>query len=136
LLCAAAKCDGPRVTLYDIPYVLQKPDNNASFTLYHATTDPGIDTLTFTWCVRYADRTSEMICRRFSTGPAATIEALPFEGSILETNPYALINTAGERCCILPVRMRGDKAIFRVDAFVHSLSRNEVVAWGSASCRG
>ena len=136
LLCAKAECRGPQITLYDIPYVLPKPDNNLSFTLYHATTIPGADTLTFTWCIRYADRTFEIAYRRFSTGPAAGITALSSDAIPVETAPYALVNTAGERCYILPVRVQGAKSIFRVDAFVHSLSRNEIVGWGSASCRG
>jgi hypothetical protein len=136
LFCASAECRGRDITLYDLPYVLPKPENKISFTLYHATRLPQTDTLTFIWCIRYTDRSSERASHSYSVGTTGTVGMLrEFAGPVFAA-PYAVINSAGERCLILPIRVQGDKDIFRVDAFVHSLVKNEIVGWGSASCRG
>ncbi len=137
LLCTAAS--GSRsgiVTLYDIPCILSRPEKQTDFTLYHSTADTAADTLTFTYCIRYADRTSEFVYQQFGIGPGGVFSAPGTGTTIVRTTPQLFINRAGEQCFLLNVSVQGEKKIFRVDAFVHSFIRNQVVGWGVASCPG
>jgi hypothetical protein len=136
LLCAAARCRERDVTLYDIPCRLPEPKRNAGFVLYHSTIEATADTLTVTWCIRYLDRTSEMIHRQFNVGSRG-VNALPGDDkAVIHASPRAFVNRAGERCLIVEVRVEGSREIFRIDAFVHSLAKHQVVGWGAASCPG
>jgi hypothetical protein len=136
LLCAAARRGGGDVTLYDLPCLLPGPSLRAELVLYHSTTSAAADTLTVIWCVRYVDRTSELFHQQFGTGLRGAVSAPAAAAAVVTAAPSIFVNHAGERCLLVEVRVEGSKQIFRVDAFVHSQARNQVVGWGAASCPG
>ncbi|MBN1576828.1 MAG: hypothetical protein JW913_09765 [Chitinispirillaceae bacterium] len=136
LLCTSARCRGEDVTLYDLPCMLPRPAQHARFVLYHSTANRMPDTLTVTWCVRYVDRTSELFHQQFDVGPRRVVAIPAADMTVVHAVPRAFVNRAGERCLIVEVQVEGSREIFRVDAFVHSLVKNQVVGWGAASCPG
>ncbi len=137
LVCTRAEVSNGTITLHDLPCILKQPSQSAEFSLLHTTRETtGSDTLTVTYRICYTDRTTDLIWHRFGISALnVTTVPSPENGTII-ARPHCVATTAGEECFILDVRVSGSKPIFRVDTFVHSQRKNEVVGWGVASLPG
>jgi len=136
LLCSEISIISDNVLLKNIPPIIKRPAKRCRFSVYHATHTETGDTLTFTYCIRFTDRTSSLVHCQINFGRVDSTPALGKDTKFFNTIPRFHVNAAGERCCIIDVNIKAEKDIFRVDAFVHSKRQNQVVGWGVTSSPG
>jgi hypothetical protein len=137
LVCTRTEISNGTIILHDLPCILKRPSQSAEFSLLHTTRETtGSDTLTVTYRICYTDRTTDLIWNRFGIS-ALNVTTVPSpENGTITARPHCAATSAGEECFILDVRVSGSKPIFRVDTFVHSQRKNQVVGWGVASLPG
>ncbi|MBN1758938.1 MAG: hypothetical protein JW863_11500 [Chitinispirillaceae bacterium] len=140
LVASSADISSNGIALHDLPCLFRRPSSSAEFSVLHVSEKECTrDTLTVTYRVCYTDRTSDLIWHRFGISSAG-VKVSGTNGknmkNIVSTLPRFSINSSGEKYVLLDVQVNGEKMIFRVDTFVHSMRKNQVVGWGVASLPG
>ena len=136
LLCASVSTQKHTITLHNIPHLLDNISRKAEFTLCHLTDSLQEDTLTITYRIRYTDNTSAVLYQQYRIDSPGTITPTMRQPYEITTVPSIHLGMSGEADIILHVTLRGEKGIFRIDAFMHSLRENRITGWGATSLPG
>jgi len=136
LVCSDARYSASRVHLQNLPCILPGPSQQVRFALCYMVPDTSKDTLTCTCCVRYTDRSSDLLHYQLMFPCDGTLPDVSPVPTMLTIDDLFMDRKDGETCFIVPMKISGDKKIFRVDTFMHSLRENRTTGWGVVSCPG
>lgn len=136
LLCSSVACKQKNLTLLNIPHILDRLSNTATFTLCHLPYPHQADTLTITYRIRYTDCSTILLYEQYRVREPDICISLGHQPSELHTIPSVHSGQSGQTEVLLKVTVYGAKDIFRIDAFVHSQRRNCITGWGVASLPG